>query len=58
MYDLNKIPYDYTVEVTDRLKGSDSVDRVAEEPWMEAHNTVQEAVTKALPKKNKCKKAK
>ena len=56
MYDLNKIPYDYTVEVTDRLKGSDSVDRVAEEPWMEAHNTVQEAVTKTTPKKKKCKK--
>ena len=51
MYDLNKILYDYTVEVTDRLKRLDLVDRVAEEPWTEAHNTVQEAVTKTIPKK-------
>ena len=56
MYDLNKILYDYTVEVTDRLKRLDLVDRVAEEPWTEAHNTVQEAVTKTTPKKKKCKK--
>ena len=57
MYDLNQIRYDYTVEVTDRLKGLDLVDRVAEEPQMEAHNTVQETVTKTIPKKMKCKKA-
>ena len=57
-YDLNQIPYDYTVEVMNRFKGLDSVDRVLEELWMEAHNIVQEAVTKTTPKKKKCKKAK
>ena len=57
-YDLNEIPYDYTVEVTNRFKGLDLVDRVCEELWTEVHNTVQEAVTKTIPKKNKCKKAK
>ena len=51
--DLNQIPYDYTVEVTNRFKGLDLVDRVAE-----VHNTVQKAVTKIIPKKKKCKKAK
>ena len=45
-YDLNQIPYDYMVEVTNRFKGLDLVDKVPEELWMEAHTTVQEAVTK------------
>ena len=57
-YDLNQIPYDHTVEVTKRFKGLDLVDRVPEELWMEVHNIVQEAVTKTIPKKKKCKKAK
>ena len=57
-YDLNPIPYDYTVEVTNRFKGLDLVDRVSEKLWMEVHNTVQEAVTKTIPKKKKWKTAK
>ena len=57
-YDLNQIPYDYTVEVTNRFKGLDPVDRVPEELWTEVFNTVQEAVTKTTPKKKKCKKEK
>ena len=57
-YDLNQFPYDYTVEVTNRFKGLDLIERVPEELWMEIHNIVQEAVTKAIPKKKKCKKAK
>ena len=57
-YDLNQIPYDYTVEVTNRLKGLDLIDRVPEELWTEVHDIVQEAVTKTIPKKKKCKKAK
>ena len=57
-YDLNQIPYDYTVEVTNRFKGLDLIDRVHEELWMEVHDTVQEAVIKTIPKKKKCKKAK
>ena len=58
-YDLNQIPYDYVVDVTEGFKGLDLVDRVPEELWMEVHNTVQEAVTKIIPKgKKKCKKAK
>ena len=57
-YDLNQIPYDYTVEVTNRFKGLDLIDRVPEELWMEVRNTVQEAVIKTIPKKKKCKKAK
>ena len=56
-YDLNLILYDYTVEVTNRFKGLDLVDRVPEELWMEVHNIVQEAGTKNIPKKKKCKKA-
>ena len=56
--DLNQIPYDYRVEVRNRLKGLDMVDRVPEELWMEVHNIVQEAVTKTIPKKNKGKKEK
>ena len=50
-YDLKKIPYDYTVEVMNRFKRLDLVDRVPEELWMEVCNTVQEAVTKTIPRK-------
>ena len=50
-YDLNQIPYDYTVEVTNRFKELDLVDRVPEELFMQVHNIVQEAVNKAVPKK-------
>ena len=57
-YDLNQIPYDYTVEVTNRFKGQDLVHRVLEELWTEVCNTVQEVVTKAIPPKKKCEKAK
>ena len=57
-YDLNQIPYDYTVEVRNRFKGLDLIDRVPEEQWTEVCNTVQEAVNKSIPKKKKCKKAK
>jgi len=57
-YDLNQIPYDYTVEVTNRCKGLDLINRVPEELWMEVHKIVQECVIKTIPKKKKCKKAK
>ena len=57
-YDLNQIPYDYSVEVTNRFKGLDLIDRVPEELWMEVCDTVQEAVIKTIPKKKKCKKEK
>ena len=57
-YDLNQISYDDTVEVTNRLKGLDLIDRVPEELWTEAHDIVQEVVIKIIPKKKKCKKAK
>ena len=57
-YDLNQIPYNYAVEVTNRLNGLDLIDRVPEELWTEVHNTVQEAVIKTTPKIKKCKKAK
>ena len=57
-YDVNQIPYDYTEEVTTRFKGLDLVKRVPEELWMKICNTVQGAVTKTIPKKKKCKKAK
>ena len=57
-YDLNQITYDYRVEVMNRFKGLDLADRAPEELWMEVHNTVQEAVTKTIPKKKKCKNAK
>ena len=56
-YELNQIPYDYTVEVTNRFQGLDLIDRVPEELWMEVCNTEQEVVTKTIPKKKKCKKA-
>ena len=55
---LNQTPYDYTVEVTNRFKGLDLVDRVPEELKMEVRNIVQETVIKTTPKKKKCKKAK
>ena len=58
MYDLNKIPYDYTVEVTNRFKGLDLINRVPEELWTEVHDIVQKAVIKTIPKKKKWKKAK
>ena len=54
-YDLNQIPYDYTVEVTNRFKGLDLNDRVPEELWMEVPDTVQKAVIKTIPKKKECK---
>ena len=57
-YDINQIPYDYTVEVTNRFKGLDMIDRVPEELWMKVHDIVQETVIKTIPKKKKCKKAK
>ena len=57
-YNLNQIPYDYTVEVTNRFKGLDLIGRVPEELWMEVHDIVQETGIKTIPKKKKCKKAK
>ena len=57
-YDLNQIPYDYTMKVTNRFKGLDLIDRVPEELWTEVCDIVQEAVIKTIPKKKKCKKAK
>ena len=52
-YDLNQIPYDYTVEVRNRFKGLDLIDRVPDELWMEVCDIVQEAVIKMVPDKNK-----
>ena len=57
-YDLNQIPYDYTVEVRNRFKGLDLIYRVPEELWMEVHDIVQETGIKTIPQKKKCKKAK
>ena len=57
-YDLNQIPYDYIVEVTNRFKGLDRTDRVPEELWTEVLDIVQEAGIKTIPRKKKCKKAK
>jgi len=57
-YDLNKIPYDYSVEVRNRFKGLDLIEGVPEEPWMEVCHTVHEAGVKTIPKKKKCKKTK
>ena len=57
-YDLNQIPHDSTVEVTNRVKGLDMIDRVPEELRMEVSDTVQEAGIKTIPKKKKCKKVK
>ena len=58
LYDLNQIPYNYTVEVTNRFKGLDLIDRVPEVLWMEVHDVVQEAGIKTIPKEKKCKKSK
>ena len=58
MYALNQIPYEYTVEVTNRFMGLDLIDWVPEELWAEVHDIIYEAVIKIIPKKNKCKKAK
>ena len=57
-YDLNQIPCDYTVEVTNRFKGLDLIDRLPEELWTEVCDIVQELLIKTSPKKKKCKKAK
>ena len=57
-YDLNQIPYDYTVEVRNRFKGLDLVDRVPDELWMEVLDIVQETGIKTIPMEKKCKKAK
>ena len=57
-YDLNQIPYYYAVEVTDRFKGLDLVERVSEELWTEICNIVQKPMTKNIPKKKTCKKVK
>ena len=58
MYDLNKIPCNYTVEVTNRFKGLAFIDRMPEELWMELHNIVQEAMIMTSPREKKCRKAK
>ena len=57
-YDLNQIPYDYAVEVRNRFKGLDLIDRVPDELWMEVRDIVQETGIKTIPKKKKCKTAK
>ena len=57
-YDLNQIPYDYTVEVRNSFKGLDLIDRVSEELWMEIHDIVQETGIKTIPMGKKCEKAK
>ena len=57
-YNLNQIPNDYTVEVTNRFRGLDVIDRVPKELWTEVHDIVQEAVIKTISKKKKCKKGK
>ena len=57
-YDLNQIPYDYTVEVRNGFKGLDLIDRVPDKLWNEAYDIVQETGIKTIPKKKKCKKAK
>ena len=57
-YDLNLIPYDYTVEMKNRLKGFVLIDRVPDELWTEVHDIVQETGIKTIPKKMKCEKAK
>ena len=57
-YDLNQILYDYTVEVRNRFKGLDLIDRVPDELWTEVHDIVQETGIKTIPMEKKCKKAK
>ena len=58
MYDLNQIPYDYTMEVRNRFKRLDLIDRMPDELWTEVPDIVQEIGIKTIPKKHKCKKAK
>ena len=55
-HDLNQIPYNYTVEVTNRFNGLDPIDGVPEELWTEVRDIIQEAVIKTIPKIKKCKK--
>ena len=55
-YDLNQIPYDYSVEVRNRFKGLDLIDRVPDELWIEGRDIIQETGIKTIPKKKKCKK--
>ena len=55
-YDLNQIPYDYTVEIRNRFKGLDLIDRVPDELWMEVRDIVQKTGINTIPKKKKCKK--
>ena len=55
-YDLNQIPYDYSVEVRNRFKGLDLIDRVPDELWIEVRDIIQETGIKTIPKKKKCKK--
>ena len=57
-YDLSQIPYDYMVEVRNRFKGLDLIDRVPDELWNEVHHIVQETRIKSIPMEKKCKKAK
>ena len=57
-YDLNQIPYDYTVEVRNRFQGLDLIDRVPDELWTKVHDIVQDTVIKTIPKKKKCRKSK
>ena len=57
-YDLNQIPYDYTVEVRNRFKGLDLIDRVPDEVWVEVRDIVQETGIKSIPMEKKCQKAK
>ena len=57
-YDLNQIPFDYTVEVRNRFKGRDLIDRVPDELWTEVHDILQETGIKTIPMEKKCKKAK
>ena len=58
MYDLNQIPFDYTVEVINRFKGLDLIDRLPDELWMEVHDIVQDTGIKTIPKKKKFAKGK
>ena len=55
-YDLSQIPYDYTVDVRNRVKALDLIDRVPDEPWMEVHDIVRETVNKTIHMEKKCKK--
>ena len=57
-YDLNQISYDYTMEVRNRFKGLDLIDRVPDELWMEVHDIVQETGIKTIPMEKKCQNAK